>query len=648
MITFTLVSPSTSIGPGEDTIEVTIVSEDKSNVLVNTHEITLCVNDVAVDAEFTQTNSRTVTIQHTMRFIGPQELKLSVYTESTYDGDQEDHWIVNVTAEGTLREPDYLYSPFMSAITAYLPDYLKASADRYSVFQQLVNPIALELDRVRQSLVTNNKGLLLTAVNILDPDWLQEYPLGFGESFHYQLGPSGEIEVAPPSVWGIKDGNRIQLTHKSGFNSFWTEALPNRFEVVEIVNSSLGTLTPSTPLVEIAAIQPFTNPFEDRLYIQIHSSSNLFAVQSGVLISTLINIIGQNEQGADQIEEVAILRDGMTVTQKRWKRVDRLQIVASSTNVAGEIIVHAICPRLAPKTDTINKAMVRGTQESIVYKLADDVLGTCIGAFVSSGGGLSDLIKNEDTSQELVRSRLADVNGNYVTVTDFSMDPFSNRVYGVDATKLYIWDRRDRLPSNLSLLSKNSEDPELNFMLVQYNQQTVVDNAVYATVSVEMEPPQGVKLIGSWSWSVIKDDGTTIYLDIENNSISETPIVKENPIPISYYGIKERNFEIVLDEPGDYIFELAVTFMDGTEEVIRHPIQIFKKTALAEYELSHLFDLTDNINRVYILSDGQIVISNAEIIYSLRPIFDYFMVDVDGQRLLFREPYDKIEVRFDE
>jgi hypothetical protein len=163
-----------------------------------------------------------------------------------------------------------------------------------------------------------------------------------------------------------------------------------------------------------------------------------------------------------------------------------------------------------------------------------------------------------------------------------------------------------------------------------------------------MERPQGVKTARSWMWSVIKPDNETLYIKPSTGELFDYEYWNDNPIPINYYGIKERNFDLTLDEVGDYIFELRILYTDGTTEIVRKIFQLHQKNAIAQYDLGHLISLIDEINRIHLTENGELWISNAEAIYKLRPVYDTFMVDAENNKLYFREEYDAVEVEFNE
>ena len=103
----------------------------------------------------------------------------------------------------------------------------------------------------------------------------------------------------------------------------------------------------------------------------------------------------------------------------------------------------------------------------------------------------------------------------------------------------------------------------------------------------------------------------------------------------------------MLPNPGHWIFQLTVTYTDGTEETTRRVIDLYELTAIAEYKIDHLVTTTD-FNKVTVLEDGRVVITSGGDTWFLDPSYDVFIPDYEGSRILFREEYDSVEIDFDE
>jgi len=641
MILATKAAPGASISAGLQTFTINLTTDlVLGQALLDAIKIT--VNDVEVGFSHSDIlNGYALSFQSYIT--GSPDLKLRiqvVYTEA-----YEKTWMIQVAAEASIRNNDYVYSPYLEILAAYFPEYTKAASDKTSIFQQMMNPIALELDYIKQGAYELNKSLLINASNISDADWLSEYELSSNEQLSLYVDSAGEIRISPPTVYGIKGVNKIPLTYKSSFREFWTEALPTRWHAQHHADLT-GALTPSTAIKSVAEIEPFRVP-NTRLHINVHSATNLVRMVNEELTNTTILISGISDKGIKQTESVLLAENGVVATLSRWSLVEAIRLNEDAETTEGEIIVFAIPPRLSIKPDPLNRRIVSREQETIKYQVGDDIVSSYLDVMISGQGHLLDIAKGMDTFNVEERTRLANTLGEYVHLSDFTIDPFSNLIYGIDEENLYIWDRRNNVPSNLQRLTGATEDPEVGFSAAIAEPQTEDGGDVYCQVSIQVERPRATKLVKCWSWAVMKDWDDKVYLDVNNGLVGDIPFLKYNKFPITTYGISDEQFEVVLDNTGDYIFELEITFTDGTTEIVRRIVQVRKKAALAEYPVLHLIGDAFTANRVHISESGEVLASNGEVMYKLIPSYDLFIADPTGRRLLFREDYDAIEVRFD-
>lgn len=645
MITFDLVSPNGVTDAGEISLLITITNGDEptENFL---DSIIIKVNDMPISVELSYAE---ITIEATASFIaiGNQHMRLTAEADDG-SGLAIKHFDIFISPESSHRNPDYVYAPLMERIGSYFPGYTRAGADRYSVFQQLLNPIALELDRVRQKLQSHNRSLSIGSANLSDPDWLYQYELEDDEAFTHGMNTEGAQVIIPPSVFGFTDINRIDLVAKESFRDFWEEAIPTRFVVLESTRPALAILSPSTPIQELATIPPFDVPTLGRIYIHIHSASNLVDIQLETLGQTILQVSGLSPSGANQTENITILENGTIATKWRWSRVTSVGLLKNIESASAEVVLSLFPPRLGVKTEPSYQSVKDRRVDTIKWEVGEDGVGSYLDKLLSGQSHVIDIAKGENTFLPVQRYRLTSLDDNFITISDFTMESSGNFLYGISENKLMIWDRRDCLPTNLTLLTGITEQPEQGFEVVTYDVPTVQDDAPVVILSVELERPLGVKTARSWSWSVRTPADEVFYIKPSTGELSTTEYWYDNPIPISYYGIKERNFDLTLDELGDYIFELRILYTDNSTDIVRRVFQFHKKRAIAEYDLSHLVTFTDDISQIHMTDSNELWISNAEAIYKLRSVYDTFLIDVDENCLYFREDYDDIEVKFNE
>ena len=645
MITYELISPESPTEAGEVNLELRAANgfEPTEEML---ESIRVSINDISLSVE-AEIVEDVIVITGTFTAIGGQDMRISVLGTDE-DGQSTGHFSLLISSESLYRTPDYVYAPYMEQLASYLPDYTRAGVDRYSVFQQLLNPIALKMDNIRQKTQSHHRSLLINASDLSDPDWLYEYELDSSEEFNFVINSEGASSVVPPTVWGYSGVNRINLRACESFRDFWEEAIPTRFTVIESINPALVALTPSISIRELEVLAPFDVPTNGRVYLTLHSSSSIVDLTSEELGQAFIVLEGISGTGADQKEVILLLEEGDIPSKLNWSKIESVSLETNIESASGEVLFGLLPTRLGIRVEPSFKSVLNRRTDTVKWQTGEDEIGSYVDKLLSGEGHIIDIARGESSFSAVQRYRLADVNGDAVSITDHSMNLSGNFFYGTDLDTLYIWDRRDRLPSNLALMTGITEQPEQSFAIVAYELQTVEDDAPSVVLSVEMERALGLKTARSWMWSVVKPDGETLYIKPSTGEFFEYEYWNDNPVPINYYGIKERNFDLTLDEIGDYMFELRILYTDGTTDIIRRIFQLHQKNAIAQYDLDHLIDLTDEINRVHVTENGELWISNAETIYKMRPVYDTFMIDTENSKLYFREEYDAVEVEFNE
>lgn len=643
MISATLLTPASTTTPGDTAITIELEFEE-APAAEDLDTILLYINGVGVSRDIDWADTL-ITVSSSVFLVGDQNVIISVSHE--IGGTSSTHFNVVTSPESSLRGNDYLYSPYTEQLASYFPEYSRAASDRTSVFQQLVNPIALRFDSIKQRVQRHARGFLPNAASSWDPDWLCQYQLKTSQNFNVTIGADGSESVVPPDVFGQEGVNSIRLAPANSFGEFWDEALPTRWRPpIEI--QSQEELTPCVALRDVEELAPFKVPTKGRVHCHISNATKLVDVTLVPLGQTVLVLKGVNPTGRKQTEEITIYENGSTSSRLPWGEIQSVSLETNIDDVAGDVVFSAFPVRLCPKVDATFKRVIERQPDSLKWEWIQDDLGTCLDKKASSEGHLVDIARGDDSSTVLERFRLADVDGNLVAVEDCTMNQTGTFFFGIAESTLFIWDRRDRLPGNLGLLAGGTESPELQFAIVAYSPQTVEDDAPSVTVSVEMERPANSKTIRAWMWSVVKPNGDTVYIKSSTGEIFEYEYWNENPAPILYFGIKQSDFEVTLTEVGDYIFQLQYVCTDGTEEVVRKVYQMHQKNAIAQYELAHLIEFEDEVSRIHMTEDDRLLISNAGIIYRMTPAFDTFLIDVDERKLYFREKFDTVEVQFNE
>lgn len=637
-----LIAPVVDQTPGAVTIQIEVTSDNEP--LSFEESFKLWINDVEVE-EFDASFAGLWTVEASVTLLGGQDVKLK-FEATDNDETKSAVWIFSVEPEATFSDSQYRRAAFLGSFAAFYPTWTKARANEYSIFQQFMNPIALEFDNIKLRLQNQNRSLNPSKNLWNDPDWLYQYPLDVGEEFATQLNSSGEVSFVSPLVWGIRGINRLPLGGDEEFLSFWGSALPTRY-AAEAQGSKNVQLTASTHIGETASLSEIIVPVPGFLYIWIHSVNGTVSVGDELLVTDLV-LRGSNPEGLKQVEHIQLLRNYTAVTNKPWGKIDTVSIEGGPEGASAEFVIYNFPQRAIDKDDTMFKSP---DGKTIRWRLSSDADGSVIEYIVSGDGVLLDIARGQDTSYVERRYRLRDAAGDDVTITDFTIDPTSYYMYGINGEKIFIWDRRDVWPEGLTILNEASDSPEVDFHIMEYGARMEGDGAGNFTteLTIELDPPKGTDRIQRWHWAVSDMSGTRSYIG-PDNTIQSTggPYWRENPLPANFFGIKETNPVVEVTATGFLIFELTIEYFGGETEVIQKVWWGREMIAVADYLISQVVEINEDTPRIAALENGSLVVIDSGETWFLTPQFDRFMADFEGYRILFREAFDTVEVDFNE
>lgn len=638
MLTFDMTTPVGDPAAGSVLITVTIESDNEPASFEDTFK--LWVNDIEVTFDVAHA-APVYTLTTTEYLLGPQAVKV---TALAVDDDEKKYvsWPFSVLAEAVFPTAVVgVRAPYGELLAAYFAPHTRARGDKFSLYRQLMNPLAMELDEARLKLHLRNRALNPHFTQKDDPAWLYAYELALGEDFLVRVTTTGERTHEPPQCWGISGVNRLALTGKPGFRELWSDALPTRYTSSH--KNTLNTqLTASTPIGELSFLDEIEVPVPGPLFFDVHSVSNVVSVADEFKGLRLF-IEGENGEGLPQEESVALIDNGLVQTDKSWGKITKLLANDGPDDAYAEIVLYNFPPRNAKQTDPL----IKEGEKTIRWTAGQDTAGSYLDRNISRESLLRDIALGEDSTHANERFRLADTSGSAVFISDYALDPGSFKVYGVTTTQLLIWDRRRTLPNNLYRLTGGTASPEIMFHPMKYTLPTENGGNIETTITVEIDRAKGGKVASRWYWSYYDATDTIGYLDENDELGGDAPHWKYNSTPLTYYGIKQSPFDVVLPNCGHWIFQLTVVYTDGTEETTRRVVDLYELTAIAEYKIDHLVTTAD-LNKVAVLEDGTVVITSGGDTWFLDPSYDVFIPDYEGSRILFREKYDSVEINFDE
>ena len=625
MITFTLISPETTVQQGIKEFEIEVLTDagsiDLATVSVQINEIEVLPSIEAIEGG--------VAISFSNEVVGPQDL-ICLVSATDENETRRGAFAITVEAQGRTRVPDYIQSPYMQRLTNYIPERLKARKDKNSVFQQLLNPVALELERIEEKLQDFSRAMDISNPNISDPDWI----------FECDFQDTEIRRDTTPVVFGMIGTNKIELSNKNSFREFWEEALPDRFTKVSEIALPSEVLLYHVSLDILDNFTNIKNPSKGKLYFSVDEVESMIDISGNVLSRVDLIIDGTSDIGFSQSERVTLLKSGTVSTRKSWSKISSITVLTQNVNASCSVSIHAVPPRLSRKKSEVNKIIERSKIEPIQWAVTVDDEGSCLDLMKSEQGYILDIAKGEDTSESQERFRLTDIEGDGLILNDFAIS--KHFLYGMSGSTLYIWDTRTPVFSKITQIS-STDSPEQDFDIAVYEPPSFVDGAYKASISIEKFPPMGAKTIREYSWSIIAPSGTITYINPTTGDTSSFQLIISNPIPIDYFGIKALDFELDITALGDYIIQLETTLTDGTSEISQRAFSLAEKRAIGQYDLSTIISL-DSVPRVICDDDYHIKVLSQGTMTKIKPAYDVFIVDQDANKIFFREDYSQIEI----
>lgn len=519
------------------------------------------------------------------------------------------------------------------------PSWSNTRKDEQSLGFQFLNSIGHRFEELNKQLKNNIDNFYLPTAVISDIDVYYKHKLP--NTYVFTEDPDNtEFIYVPPIVQATAAGvvYNITIAEKNDIETFWYKAIPTRISITETVTGNhliaTGTVdkSPFSSLVEEMHIP-------NKLTIKIENGISFLGLyNNGLLRKSIVQITGKTRQGQSVTEEVLFLHNE---TQQTWHEFKSIE-----TN---GIKLYGFEP-VDTTEITVTSAAFNKDDYPVNYELDQDLYGDDTPYFWAINKPNPDIsrytldLKRYDTNDLELRMQgfttkhtvlsqeLLDTSEQNIIPLDLAIEPHSNRIWIVSATKLYLFE--EGLPYfDMSLLNKK-----------QYDAHSVIEpNTYYAVLGEEIElnyiwlrPVTGMVAHRAW---VLKPDGTTKSL--ENGE----EVTYHTDTPSWIFGEplerKIRNAEhYILNQRGNYIYSLEVRYADNTTSIDQRIINVCYLKPQAEFTLPNITAVGVDIDSEYKLW----VLDSSGDKHQIRLHYDNMLVDFKRKTLYFREPYDKLAI----
>lgn len=522
------------------------------------------------------------------------------------------------------------------------PLWSEVRSNDQSVGQQFLNALGLNLDKLHKEVLRGVASFWLPSTPISEVDLFYQYKLPKSYEFTTEDDDVTEYRFETPVVSGYISGvaRPVALAANNDMDGFWYQAIPSRVSIEEETDASYlvasGFISSSyiTPLLPSGEI---TIP--NRLGIKITGGTSYLDYEEGVIRQGLVQIEGQTRQGLDTTEVIPFLHDDLLYTTNDFATVSGIYangIDPSTSEIyvtAAEFqnppyknvypLDYAETGEKVPSFYTVESGLVAGETKLNLQFFEEPALDLRV-------MGFSDLYTA--FSQEFTNQAGAAVN-----VVDVALEPFTDWLWAVDQSKLYLYktelpyiDGRNLHNKTGGCASKLEISDEYitpgESVTVSYiwkrPTRSVMRHRVYVT-----DPAGSI-------WTIVDGILTpftpTLDFWVYNGELRDRHLRKDDTF--------------TLTTAGQYTYSLEVQYSDGVYEVDKRIVYVVQIAPVAEYNLSSL-GIVGDITGVDVDSEGYLwVVNNLGRRYKLGRHFDLMLIDYNKKIIYFRENYDTIRV----
>lgn len=520
-----------------------------------------------------------------------------------------------------------------------------------SIGQQYMAPVASAIEDLYEYSLNEVQNNFVTLANLDAVDVLHAVRLPakfqFGQDLRNVAYPMNIAPYVKVEINGVD--SFLEPAADNSLQNFWYDALPKRITdsgTSVAVNNVIDETTLSG--LEDATINAITNP--SRLYITVTGCDD-FIDDSKRLPYAYIRLHGTLVTGAEASEMMIIPYNGIFETRNIWYSLSSIQYYGLTPDT-GTVKVEHFSFNHARYVDR-NMLDVGINFEKLMYHALgshDFNDGTYSTHELKSviAGNLDLLHSGIDSLQTVIEMELGyDNSGTFtnVSLNDIALQPFTNRIYGIDNTHLYIF---------------SPKVPQFDFKYIASERtpgaKMIIDFWVHDRLrddEIELSPywRLPVKRILKHRWSVIKPSGDKAYLNMAADECTASaawipnqhywdlafgPFVDANGDKIS-----KQLLTYTLSSRGTYKFFLEVMYEDETIEKDALAIQAHYKEALKRISLpATLQNATglafDSDQYLWFLKSGNALKADLH--------YDNFMVDFERKIIYMRDEYDSVEV----
>lgn len=541
------------------------------------------------------------------------------------------------------KPPRYFYSEMTQQMANKLPDWSKARYDKYSNFQQLLNPLGENLEKIQDLIHKTFQSNTIQTANLKELPFLFKYELNKDFEFQNFFNQDGSTYFVQPDITGIQGITRFDLftSEENTLNSLYYGKLPTRIDTIqEHIPDNIFVYETIAKELAIPLDVTLTKVGGFVLYCTGVTTS-IFKDLNNQYLFLKCRVKGISAWDGEQEEDIVIYNERYLFSRKMWKSIFSIEFFNLNEQVVNFKFLYMKEP-YGLMTDTKKMISFDGSSDRVIWSMDTRNDKTILQKKKTIGEDAIDVLRFAGETELISEMALYDIDGvNSLNLIDLAVDYNSNYIYGVDESYLYIFDKREPYPESLKKIPGTNGDAD--FVLHVNADEHYLDEDDSKEISLKCTQVNPGKRIVKYRLRVRQPDSSIVYIlkngSIETDGNKASIFIKQDRLILE--DIANR---FTATMPGEYIFELETMYQGGTTSIDYGFLYIKKNCALAKYKLSRILNETRPVSIVIDTDQEVKIYSDSSVLHTLVFHKDGIIIDYSNKVIYSYEEYTSIDV----
>ena len=541
---------------------------------------------------------------------------------------------------GKWQTERYSVSWITQRLANRAPEYSHGRKWTSSVLQQVLNPIAGEIQKTLQQLTEERNNYFPTSTNVFLLDKLYTLPLGIGMDFQKEERIDGVLEYKPPRVYAIIDGTEYEITsaQENNIETLAYNSLPSRISDAEI-SYAYSEVVPETTIGNLGNITPSSFSVPGRAKITIDNNTNWDLNIGDTTFYAKVFIKGITRQSTKITESIPIKYNGTFKTIHQWDSIEK--VWASYMDPSASITVEILEFEQNFLLDVKNIIVPNTSVEAFRFmRLKEESWGSALLTEGFTEANIRNIqmgFNAKDTEYEI---ELLNDAGDNVSLNGMTINDNFPWVLCIDDDNLYVYNPDLPYP-DVTKLTPESTNTKMDLYSDKWNYARD-ETATVSTKTLDIStPPYSIR------WTLEEPNGSKWYLGVDG---SKWPLTTEAWIDNKGWDKgdwKEQHMDLVLDQKGTYILSIECMYSSSVNVQSHYTLTtrhlLYTPSIIPEITLELPTNLKES-DGISFDDDGNVWLRKNNNVQKLNLFFDYFLTDYLKKAIMFRENYSSVRV----